>query len=130
MIQKEYRDLQPACADGLQDSHFFIFLKTDKNFEIKLIDYCNSGDSPHAGKSEVVGYNAIAFFDKKEENTGTGEIFSFTSEERKQLFDIVRKTVRSRLYENKKYVIDEGLIAEHLKKPMGAFVTFKIKWCS
>jgi hypothetical protein len=58
--------------------------------------------------------------------TGAGVSFSFTTEERKQLFEIVRKTVRSKLYENKKYVIDEGLIAEHLKKPLGAFVTYKI----
>lgn len=99
--------------------------ETDKNIEIKLIDYCNSGDSPQAGKSEVVGYNAIAFFDKKNMTTGAVVSFSITSEDRKQLFDIVRKTVRSKLYEDKKYVIDEGLIAEHLKIPMGAFVTFK-----
>ena len=101
--------------------------ETDKNLEIKLIDYCNSGDSPYGGKSEVVGYNAIAFFEKKKESaTGTAKSFSFTTDERKQLFDIVRKTVRSKLYENKKYIIDEGLIADHLKEPMGAFVTFKM----
>jgi hypothetical protein len=29
----------------------------DKKLEIKLIDYCNSGDSPSGGKDEVVGYN-------------------------------------------------------------------------
>jgi AmmeMemoRadiSam system protein B/AmmeMemoRadiSam system protein A len=100
--------------------------EADKNIEIKLIDYCNSGDLAQAGKNEVVGYNAIAFFDKKSETAGAGGSFSFTTEERRQLFDIVRKTVRSKLYENKKFVIDEGLISEHLKKPMGAFVTFKL----
>jgi len=100
--------------------------ENDKSIEIRLVDYCNSGDSPHAGKREVVGYNAIVFFEQKNVTTGAGVSFSFTSEERKQLFDIVRKTVRSKLYENKKYVIDEGSISERLKKPMGAFVTFKI----
>jgi MEMO1 family protein len=99
-----------------------------QDFEISLIDYCNSGDTPHGGKNEVVGYNAIAFFDKKNGATAgeTGQILSFTNDERKQLFDIVRKTIRSKLYENKKYVIDEKTISEKLKKPMGAFVTLKI----
>ena len=33
----------------------------NKNLEIKLIDYCNSGDSPYGNKNEVVGYNAIGY---------------------------------------------------------------------
>ena len=37
----------------------------NKDLEISLIDYCNSGDSSYGGKNEVVGYNAIAFFDKR-----------------------------------------------------------------
>jgi MEMO1 family protein len=99
----------------------------NKNIEIRLVDYCNSGDSPQGGKAEVVGYNGIVFFDKQDPAPVTGKSFSFTEEEKKQLFDIVRKTLHSSLYENRKYVIDEKTVAVNLKKPMGAFVTLKIK---
>ena len=34
----------------------------NKQLEIKMIDYCNSGDSPYGGKDEVVGYHSIAFY--------------------------------------------------------------------
>ena len=99
------------------------------NLEFKLIDYCNSGDSPNVGKDEVVGYNAIALFEKKHEAepvTGSEKSFSFTEEEKKQLFTIAKSSIRSMLYENKKFVIDEKSVPENLKNTFGAFVTLKI----
>ena len=36
----------------------------NNQLEFKLIDYCNSGDSSYGSKDEVVGYNAIALFEK------------------------------------------------------------------
>ena len=101
----------------------------NNNLEIKLIDYCNSGDSPGAGKDEVVGYNAIVMIDKKQNATSmhsSGEDIAFTEEEKKQLFSIAKKSIQSRLYDNKKPEIDEKTIPENLKKPLGAFVTLKI----
>jgi MEMO1 family protein len=102
----------------------------DNKIEIKLVDYCNSGDSPDAGKSEVVGYNAIVMIDKKQAATsahGSENSFSFTVAEKKQLFAIARNSIQSRLNDdNKKFVIDEKSIPENLKKPLGAFVTLKI----
>jgi hypothetical protein len=101
----------------------------NKEFEIKLIDYCNSGDSPEAGKNEVVGYNAIAVIDKSEIAAGESldqTSFSFTENEKKQLFKIVRNSIQSKLSDNKKLVLDEKSVTENLKKPMGAFVTLKI----
>jgi MEMO1 family protein len=102
----------------------------NRNLEIKLIDYCNSGDSPEGGKDEVVGYNALVMIDKKQnsvESASSENSFSFTNEERKKLFEIAKKSIESKLYENKYPVIDENNIPDKLKVPMGAFVTLKIK---
>ena len=52
--------------------------------------------------------------------------FSFSEDEKKQLFGIARNSIKSKLYENKKFVIDEKTIPPDLKKSMGAFVTLKI----
>lgn len=101
----------------------------EKNLEIKLIDYTNSGDSPEGGKNEVVGYNAIAMGVKKV--TSTSEIqeekdISITDSDKKILFSIVRNTIKSKLF-GKKYEGDDFTISDNLKKPSGAFVTLKIK---
>jgi MEMO1 family protein len=97
--------------------------------ETKLIDYCNSGDSPQAGKDEVVGYNAIAVIEKMDNSVsehGSDISSSFTEKEKKQLFEIAKNSIRSKLLLNQKYIIDEKTIPANLKKPMGAFVTLKI----
>ncbi len=101
----------------------------NNNLEFKLIDYCNSGDSPNIGKDEVVGYNAIAVIENKQSAVRKQESensFSFSEEEKKQLFEIAKNSIRSKLYDNKKFVINEKSIPENLKIPMGAFVTLKI----
>lgn len=90
---------------------------------IKLIDYCNSGDSSYGGKEEVVGYNAMAVVEKKQK---TENEFSFTEQEKRQLFTIARSSIRSRLFHDNKIEIDEKTIPDDLKKQLGAFVTLKI----
>ena len=101
----------------------------NKNLEIKLVDYSNSGDSPNAGKYEVVGYNAIVMIDKKQNEVsfhGSENSFTFTNEEKKQLFEIAKNSIQSKLNNDNKFVVDEKSIPENLKKPFGAFVTLKI----
>lgn len=101
----------------------------ENQLETRLIDYCNSGDSPYGEKNEVVGYNAIAMIEKnqKTESRVKSEIeFSFTEGEKNQLFRIAKNSIRSMLYENKKIIIDEKTLPEKLKKQYGAFVTLKI----
>jgi hypothetical protein len=56
----------------------------------------------------------------------TENSFAFTKEEKKQLFEIARNSIHSRLFDEKSFVIDEKSIPENLKKPLGAFVTLKI----
>jgi len=100
-----------------------------KNLEFKRIDYCNSGDSPYGNKDEVVGYHAIALVEKKnvQENRMKAEDeFTFSREETEILFTIARQTIKSMLFEEKKYAIDEKKMTESLKRPLGAFVTLKI----
>ena len=96
--------------------------------EYKHIDYCNSGDSPYGGKDEVVGYNAIALFEKNDNagNKKTSAEVSFTREETDMLFKIARNSIHSMLYDNKRVNIDEKTVPESLKGQMGAFVTLKI----
>lgn len=104
-------------------------LENNNNIDISLIDYCNSGDSPSGGKSEVVGYNAIIVTEKNNKTSvqkTPDDSFSFSESEKNLLFSIVRNSIRSRLYDNKKFVIDEKSIPVSLKKSMGAFVTLKI----
>ncbi len=100
----------------------------NNQLEIKPVDYSNSGDSPYGGKIEVVGYNAIAVFEKKGSpaNNKTGKEFSFTDKETSQLFEIVNNTIKSGLNNEKIPVIDESTIPPKFMTPMGAFVTLKI----
>ena len=96
---------------------------------MKKIDYCNSGDSPYGEKDRVVGYNAIAVIEK---NLGSQSAekspieVKFTEDEKKKLFEIARNSIRSKLFNNKDFVIDENKIPEALKQQFGAFVTLKI----
>ncbi len=99
----------------------------NKNLSLKLVDYSNSGDVPGAGKGEVVGYNAIVMYEKKNDDlAGSDKSFSFTKDEKKLLFGIVKNTLEAKLSGQRDYVVDEASLPETLKKPMGAFVTLKI----
>jgi AmmeMemoRadiSam system protein B/AmmeMemoRadiSam system protein A len=101
----------------------------NSNLEFKKIDYCNSGDSPYGNKDEVVGYHAIVLTEKKKNSGGqqnTGDEFSFTKDEEELLFSIARNSIKAKLSDDKKYIIDEKKITDALKRPLGAFVTLKI----
>jgi AmmeMemoRadiSam system protein B/AmmeMemoRadiSam system protein A len=102
----------------------------NKNLEFRYIDYCNSGDTPYGDKDRVVGYNAIALIEKnqnrKEAQESSIEDLSFTGSEKGMLFSIARNSIRTMLYDNKRYSIDEKKIPDALKKQYGAFVTLKI----
>lgn len=101
----------------------------NNNLGIRLVDYCNSGDSPSGGKGEVVGYNALVMTDVKKppkQDSGSDNSFSFTSSEKKQLFAIARSSIQARLNNTKENTLDEAAIPEGLQRPLGVFVTLKI----
>lgn len=91
----------------------------NNKLEFNLLDYSNSGDSPYGGRNEVVGYNAISLTEKS-----GNEEFSFTEQEKEQLFSIARNCIKAR-FDNVKYQFP-GVLSPKLSEAMGAFVTLKI----
>jgi AmmeMemoRadiSam system protein B/AmmeMemoRadiSam system protein A len=103
--------------------------ENNPHLKYKLIDYCNSGDSPYGNKDEVVGYNAIALFEtgrKTEQDNEKQEEFTITKQEKAELFGIARSAIKMQLDEKKVYTVDVKKISSKLMIPMGAFVTLKI----
>lgn len=100
----------------------------DPDLQIKLIDYCNSGDSKYGDKNEVVGYNAIAIFRKPDGNNNKSadeDRISFTETEKKELFEIARKSILMKFDKDRRYIPDQEKLPDVLRVPMGAFVTLK-----
>jgi hypothetical protein len=102
--------------------------ETNSNLKFKLIDYCNSGDSPNGVKEEVVGYYAIALIDY----TGDDDIpnmakeFSFNKKEKDLLFSIARSSIQLRLTGQYSTGLEAETLPSQLKDLLGAFVTLKI----
>jgi MEMO1 family protein len=127
---KQVKGLATSMCGWTSGLALLYLAEGNKNLETKLIDYCNSGDSPYSGKDEVVGYNAMVMIEKnfKPDISYQSEIgVSFTEEERAQLFAIVRNSIHSMLYDKQRIEIAESTIPAKFKTPMGAFVTLKIK---
>jgi hypothetical protein len=127
--QKQIPGLATSMCGWTSGLTLLYLAEGNKNLEIKFIDYSNSGDSPNAGKDEVVGYNALAMIEKEHNEVPLAKSdnsFSFNDAEKKQLFTIVKNSISSKLYDDKKFVIEEKSVSGNLKKPMGAFVTLKI----
>jgi AmmeMemoRadiSam system protein B/AmmeMemoRadiSam system protein A len=126
---KNYPGLVTSMCGWTSGLTLMYLAEGDKNLEFKHIDYCNSGDTQYGDKDRVVGYNAIALIEKnsnmKNEQTSSTDV-TFSKSEKEQLFSIARNSIRTMLFENKRYPIDEKKIPESLKKQMGAFVTLKI----
>ncbi len=97
------------------------------NLEFNLIDYSNSGDSPYGSKNEVVGYNAISLINKSDEPQSDVEKteFTFTDEEKDQLFSLARNSIESKLESGKRQSPVE-VTSLKLHERMGVFVTLKI----
>jgi hypothetical protein len=103
--------------------------ENNPDLQYKLIDYCNSGDSSYGNKTEVVGYNAIALVEKRQKSVAADVKkveFSFSNEEKNQLFQIARSSIKLMLDEKKEYSVDVNKISSKFLTPMGAFVTLKI----
>jgi len=120
--QKNIPNLQ-TCACGRQAIEVVMGLMENKDVEIKLLKYANSGDLPAdrqgveiGDKSHVVGYAAIAFVsDKSEDELGL--------EEKKRLLEIAREAVEVYVKEGRIIEVEEE--NPFLNKHLGAFVTLK-----
>jgi hypothetical protein len=77
----------------------------------------------------VVGYHAFAVTDKYariQKSDGLASDIVFTKAEKNQLFRIAESSIRTKLYENKKIILDDKDMTPSLKRELGAFVTLKV----
>jgi MEMO1 family protein len=126
---KQVKGLATSMCGWTSGLVLLYLTEQNKQLEYKLLDYCNSGDSPLSGKDEVVGYNAIAVIEglqKKEFNIVQKVELSFNDTEKAKLFEIAKNSIQSMLNDKQKYNIDEKSMPDKLKIPMGVFVTLKI----
>lgn len=95
--------------------------------EAKNLKYSNSGDIPNYGdKSRVVGYAAVAFYNKGEKNMQNKKLDINLSEETKaKMLKIARDAIKEFIKTGKIKKIDEK--EEIFKEKYGLFVTLKIK---
>lgn len=127
--QRKIKGLATSMCGWTSGLTLLYLVGGNKQMEFKLIDYTNSGDSPYGGKKEVVGYNAISLTDNStlaEAETKEHSELSFTSEEKAELFQIARNTIKSKL-DDIKGVTTPIKLSPGLSIPMGAFVTIKFK---
>ncbi|MCU0363917.1 MAG: AmmeMemoRadiSam system protein B, partial [Bacteroidales bacterium] len=119
--RKLYKGLATSMCGWTSGLTLLYLTEGNKNLEYKLVDYTNSGDSPYGGKSEVVGYNAIAVFEKSGpgDKKPSGEGMYFTVEERDMLFSIARSAIESRLEGGADKKMQAASLPANLLKPYG-----------
>lgn len=140
-----------TCACG-QCAIAVLLLMMEKrdDLHIEHLAYCNSGDSPHGGKEEVVGYHAFTVTYKKDRqvsDTALGENssssgkhpkpssevydsaehpFTLSSQEKGTLLNIARKSITNELLGISKKSYTEKELTPTLKMTCGAFVTLTL----
>ncbi len=90
---------------------------TNENYKFHQIEYKNSGDSEYGSNDRVVGYWAISVCPASE----TG--FKLSDDEKKQLLELARLTVETKLTKNTKPDLNSFEFSNNLKTNCGAFVT-------
>jgi len=88
------------------------------------VDYQNSGDET-GDKSRVVGYHAIAFAKKKNQNMSEKQ-FKLSKEEKADLLKIARKTINEYLSSEEIPDIEDENITLAMQEHCGAFVTLHL----
>ena len=127
--EKQVSGLVTSMCGWTSGLTLLYLIQGNNQLELKLIDYCNSGDSKFGNKNEVVGYHAIAILEKPQKVTPIVKKepeFSFSEEEKSQLFTIAKNAISSRLYSKKNPELNKDKIPAKFKTSMGAFVTLKI----
>jgi MEMO1 family protein len=119
--RKKIKGLVTSMCGWTSGLTLMYLAERDPRLGYKLSDYTNSGDSEYGGKDEVVGYHAIILTEKPGEDAG----FTFTDQEREQLFRIARNSISERL-DNRQHTDNEKPVSDKLSEHMGAFVTLKI----
>ncbi|MEA1992288.1 MAG: AmmeMemoRadiSam system protein B, partial [Thermodesulfobacteriota bacterium] len=109
----------PLCeACGKQAVMTLMHIAEIKNWDAKLIDYKNSGDTA-GGKDNVVGYASIAFVDRKEMSKKMKE--SISAQDKKALLMLARSAIEAKLVDGVK--VERPGHSPILKEDRGCFVT-------
>jgi AmmeMemoRadiSam system protein B/AmmeMemoRadiSam system protein A len=126
--QRRIKGLATSMCGWTSGLTLLFLTENNDQLEYNLLDYSNSGDSQYGGKDEVVGYNAISVTEKYngQQQVKKDQEFSFTNDEKEQLFTLARNSIKSRLDGDKRPVFPDQL-SPKLHEPMGVFVTLKIK---
>lgn len=117
-ITNLYTSACGQCAIAI----LLLMMERRRELTIEHLAYCNSGDSSHGGKDEVVGYHAFAI-----------RTFSLTEEERNTLLKIARTRIANKLRGISANGNDCEEYTSALEMACGAFVTLtihgKLKGC-
>ena len=99
----------------------------EKGWKTKLLDYRNSGDTA-GGKSQVVGYAAVAFYDEKAaDDVEPASKAAYSSEERKFLLNLARRSLVEAAHRRKLPEVALAEVPTKLKEERACFVTLTIK---
>ncbi len=102
-----------------------MYITENKNLDVHLLHYQNSGDTPYGGKSRVVGYHAISYTEAGTKKAGIAreDEFFLQEEDKKQLLQLARETLSVYLSEAQIPPVKD--ISPKLETPCGAFVTLR-----
>ena len=111
-----------ACAWPAILTLLYITEQDPERISYKLVQYQNSGDSPHGDKSRVVGYCAIAI---SNEGTKTEARFMLSKEDKKDLLEIARLTLDNYIGKGLIQPVNNSTYSSILQTHTGAFVTLQ-----
>lgn len=116
IINLNFSEIDKCEACGKIPIMTLVHIAKEKNWNVMLLNYNNSGDT-YGDKSRVVGYVSIIFYKNESD--------SINENDKKFLLNLARKTLESYLSKGTKPDIDEIEISENLKKKQGCFVTLE-----
>jgi AmmeMemoRadiSam system protein A len=95
---------------------------TEKNpeYQYRIVQYKNSGDTEAGSKGQVVGYYAIAVSSNRKNSTSG---FRLEAPDKRELLRIARSTVEEYVRNRRVPDIDPGKVSPRLATNCGAFVT-------
>jgi MEMO1 family protein len=118
MTNSEFSRMPLCEACGKQAVMTLMHIAELKNWNAKLIDYKNSGDTA-GGKDNVVGYASIAFVDREERLQSMKS--SLSDQDKKALLRLARSAIEARLLDGVK--VERPVPSHILNEDRGCFVT-------
>lgn len=113
IIKNDLKDINNQEACGLYPIIVLMNIAKHFNWEAKLLDLRNSGDTA-GSKDNVVGYASIAFYEK-DKNT-----VSLSGEDKKILFELARSSI---IKKNTNFDTSKYKLSDILLEKKGCFVT-------